>query len=64
MTKYAIKVRMSATDWLYITEGNGVDLRIMFFEDYEEAESFADSWRLSGSEGNVTVVEYDETSFF
>jgi len=62
--KYAIKVCLDPEndDWLYITERtqNCMDLRLVLFDDEENAENYAITWRLEGKAEMVKVVEYNE----
>ena len=57
MIKYAIKVKMSYDDWMYVT---GSDGKPVTYLSSEAAEDMAEVWRLTGKEGNVKVVVYKE----
>ena len=61
--KYAVKIMLSADDWIYITHDtsrNCWDLTPVTFDDRKDAERFAETWRLtSGDTRFVKVVEYD-----
>ena len=61
-TQYAVKVMLAVDDWIYVTEDTGkcdFDLKPVLFDTQDEAEDFASAWRLTGSEKNVKVVEYE-----
>lgn len=61
MKKYAIKVRLSVGDWIYVTNIDGnlwEEPEPILFETEEDAEKFAHSWRQKGKESFVKVVEY------
>jgi hypothetical protein len=53
---FAVKVLVDDT-WLYVTKTDQPDP--ILFDTEDEAEDFASTWRLSGAEGNVKVVNYD-----
>ena len=60
--KYAVKVKLSENDWLYVTEDIArcdLELRPMLFDSREHAELFAQGWRVEGKEDSVAVVEFD-----
>jgi len=57
--RYAIKVMLSADDWIYITEDNGGncwDLVPLLFKTKKEAMEHAKIW----SSRHTKVVEYDD----
>ena len=60
--KYAVKIMLSADDWIYITEdsgGNCWDLTPVLFSDIQEAERFAETWHHKyHGKRYVKVVEY------
>lgn len=62
MTEWAVMVCLDGKDdWIYLTEDTGKcdwNLKPMLFDSEDEAEAFASSWRLAGSQKNVKVVEY------
>ena len=55
-TKYAIKVMLSADDWIYLTEPDGsmFEVRPVLFNSRQEAEEHAAIWGVS------KVVRYRE----
>jgi hypothetical protein len=61
--KYAVKIMLSADDWIYVTEDNGGncwDLTPVLFDDIQEAERFAEIWRKKYKDNRyVKVVEYE-----
>ena len=59
--KWAIKIRMGDSDWIYVTEqtDNCWDLMPELYETFEQAEQAASVWRLKGKEINVKVVKYE-----
>lgn len=65
MNEWAVMVCLDGKDdWIFVTEDTGkcdFDLQPVLFDTEEEAQSFAASWRLAGSEKNVKVVSYNET---
>lgn len=62
MTKYAIKVMLSKDDWIYVTkpDGNMFEVKPVLFNSRQEAEEFAQTWRIAGKEAFVKVVRYRE----
>jgi len=48
-TKYAIKVMLSADDWIYVTEPEGsmFELKPILFNSRQEAEEHAAMWGVS-----------------
>lgn len=62
-SEYAIKVMLSVDDWIYVTEDSRGDLNNInpvLFKSKEDAENFANTWRLKGKEAYVKVVRYKE----
>lgn len=62
MVKFAVKVMLTADDWIYITEdtrGKCWDLKPVLFDTRSEAEEYSKIWS-NGVERNrfVKVVEY------
>ena len=61
--KYAIKVRLSESDWIYVTNDTGecdFILSPVLFDSQHAAEEYAANWRIPGKEENVVVVVYDQ----
>lgn len=61
--KYALKLKLGEGDWIYVTDetsSNCWDLQPMLFESYEQADRHAQTWRITGKETNVQIVEYLE----
>lgn len=61
--KYAVKVKLTEHDWIYVTEDlNRCDfeLRPLLFETEEQAELFVQGWRIEGKEEAVQVVEFSQ----
>ena len=57
-TKYAIKVMLSADDWIYVTENNDstmFELRPMLFNTRQAAEEHANIW---GNKNVAKVVRW------
>lgn len=53
---------LATDDWIYVIKDKGYcdwNMEPMLFETYEEADSFANTWRKAGKEQLVKVVEYD-----
>lgn len=61
MKKYAIRIMLSADDWIYMTvdTGNCFDLVPMLFDTQDEAEEAAKIWHKQGRKPITEVVEYD-----
>lgn len=60
-TKYGIKVMLAKDDWIWVTEKDDSSmfgLRPMLYKSREEAEKFADEWRIKGREAYVKVTRY------
>ena len=59
-SRYGVKIHLAHSDWIWMTENIGrcMDLIPVLFDSYEEAEVFANIWRLAGAEGNVKVELY------
>lgn len=61
--KYAVKIMLSADDWIFVTEdthGKCWDLTPVLFDDIQEAERFANIWRKKYNDNRyVKVVEYE-----
>lgn len=60
--KYAIKLYALDGDFIWITEDtkNCMDLKVMLFDTREQADDFANIWRIRGKENIVEVVEYEQ----
>ena len=63
MKKYAVKIMLSADDWIYVTEDtrdNCWDLVPVVFNDKKEADKFAKTWhhKYNGTRF-VKVVSYE-----
>ncbi len=58
--KYAIKLYSLDGDFIWITEDTDhcMDLRVQLFDTREDADKFADIWKVRGKEDMVKVVEY------
>lgn len=58
--KYAIKLYSLDGDYIYITEDTNhcMDLRVQLFDTKEDADKFADTWRIRGKKDMIEVVEY------
>lgn len=59
-SKFGIKVMLSKDDWVWVTKQDLGTLAPIVYDTYQEAEKFAASWRLSGKEAFVKVVEYSD----
>lgn len=59
-SKFGIKVMLSKDDWVWVTKQDLGTLAPIVYDTYQEAEQFAASWRLSGKEAFVKVVEYPD----
>lgn len=60
-TRYAIKLELAVDDWIYVTEKDDstmFGLRPMLFKTRDEAEEYAQTWRIEGKEALVKVVRY------
>ena len=61
---YAVQIKLSEDDWIYVTEdtgGNCWDLTPETFTTILDAERFADAWRIKYKDSRyVRVVEYAE----
>lgn len=57
---YAVKVKLSNNDWLYVVEDNGdtMDMKPVKYPTLKEARIAAKGWMLPGKENSVKVVEY------
>ena len=62
--KYAIKLNLDGdNDWIYVTEDTGkcdFNLIVKTFSSKDEADQYAEIFRLKGKESNVQVVTYFE----
>ena len=58
--KYAIKLHSLDGDFIWITEDTNhcMDLRVQLFDTKEDADKFADTWRIRGKKDMTKVVEY------
>jgi hypothetical protein len=57
--KYALKVNMDATTWLYVSEGPVDDMRPWTTDSLEKAEAYRQIWVLDGYDEAIEVVEYE-----
>lgn len=57
--KYAIRIWFPDRTFLYVSEGPIDDLRVFLADTFEEANTYAEEWRLAGHEEVVEVVEYN-----
>ena len=53
---------LSKDDWIYVTkpDGNMFEVKPVLFNSRQEAEEFAQTWRIAGKEAFVKVVRYRE----
>lgn len=58
---YAIKVQLAVDDWIYITEDTGtcMDLVPVLFSNKNQAQQYANAWRIPGRKRTVEIVKYD-----